>query len=384
MRRETRDRRGHGPVRPTAAPEPDGGGYARYAAHAAVLWSGLYAVLAAYWALTGHGFPYGAAPDAAVTEPLAGRFGPGVAWGAVLLAGVPAALLGAAMLRGVRAGRPVLIAVGALLSVQLLALMTSVDLLTLLGYVPYALVSVFTDPESAAAFAAKATEAGVLHQLLCLVGGFLWALATVAYARRTGDACLRCGRAQGGEGWRSPRNAARWGRAAVYLAVVTPVLYAFTRFAWAFGVPLGISEEFLREGQETGMWTSGAFLAAFGLVGAVLTLGLTQRWGEVFPRWMVGPAGRRVPVSLAVVPATLVAVLLVVAGIAMWSGYAEMVAETVSGDEMGALLLGVLPTALFPLWGAALGAATLAYYYRRRGACAVCGRGADEPAVAAR
>jgi hypothetical protein len=32
------------------------------------------------------------------------------------------------------------------------------------------------------------------------------------------------------------------------------------------------------------------------------------------------------------------------------------------------------PELLWPLWGAALAAATLAYYYRRRGRCEVCGR----------
>jgi hypothetical protein len=32
------------------------------------------------------------------------------------------------------------------------------------------------------------------------------------------------------------------------------------------------------------------------------------------------------------------------------------------------------PKLLWPLWGAALGAATLAYYYRRPGRCGLCGR----------
>ena len=81
-----------------------------------------------------------------------------------------------------------------------------------------------------------------------------------------------------------------------------------------------MSEEYLRRGQESGMWISGLFLATFGLVGAVLMLGLVQRWGEVFPRWMIGLAGRRVPIALAVVPASIVSVLLIVGGIGIWSG----------------------------------------------------------------
>jgi hypothetical protein len=36
----------------------------------------------------------------------------------------------------------------------------------------------------------------------------------------------------------------------------------------------------------------------------------------------------------------------------------------------------VSPTLLFPLSEAALAAATLGYYFRRRGPCSTCGRGA--------
>ena len=123
------------------------------------------------------------------------------------------------------------------------------------------------------------------------------------------------------------------------------------------------------------MWTQGLSMATFGLVGAVLTLGLTQRWGEVFPRWMIGLAGRRVPIGLAIVPASLVSVLLVVGSIAMWSGYAQIVVEAVSGGTGGLGIVGFAPTALFPVWGVALAVATLGYYYRRRGPCGMCGRG---------
>jgi hypothetical protein len=162
--------------------------------------------------------------------------------------------------------------------------------------------------------------------------------------------------------------------------MVVPVFYALTRYAWALGIPLGMSEEYLRRGQESGTWTSGLFLATFGLVGAVLMLGLVQRWGEVFPRWMIGLAGRRVPIALAVVPASLVAVLLIVGGIGIWSGLNQMIANlAVAGSEdiglIGEIIFQVGPTLLFPVWGIALAVATLGYYYRRRGPCSVCGRG---------
>jgi hypothetical protein len=164
--------------------------------------------------------------------------------------------------------------------------------------------------------------------------------------------------------------------------MVAPIFYAFTRYAWALGFPLGMSEAYLHRGQESGTWISGLFLATFDLVGAVLMLGLVQRWGEVFPRWMIGLAGRRVPIALAVVPASLASVLLIAGGIGIWSGLDQMVANTAAaGTEaigsIGEVIIFQLgPTLLFPVWGMALAVATLGYYYRRRGPCSVCGRGA--------
>jgi hypothetical protein len=110
-------------------------------------------------------------------------------------------------------------------------------------------------------------------------------------------------------------------------------------------------------------------------------LGLVQRWGELFPRWMIGLAGHRVPIALAVVPASLASVLLTVGGISIWAGLDQMIANLVAGGAKDAEIIGALifelgPTLLFPVWGVALAVATLAYYYRRRGSCGVCGRGA--------
>jgi hypothetical protein len=278
------------------------------------------------------------------------RIGSGCAWQGwtpdAAVAGIPATLMGVAMLLGVRVLGPLLITTGALLSGD------EIGPVLLSGWARWT----------------------VLHQFLCLIGGFLWLAATVSYARRSGDACLDCGRRDGPEGWMSPSNAKRWGRIAVYMALIVPVFYAVTRYAWALGMPLGISEEDLRTGQEIGRWTSGLFLANFGLVGGVLMLGLLQRWGEVFPRWMIGLAGRRVPIALAVVPASIVSVLLIVGGISILSSYDQTAVNAAATGENIWIVVG--PTLLFPLWGAALAVATLGYYFRRRGLCSVCGRGA--------
>jgi hypothetical protein len=269
-----------------------------------------------------------------------------------------------------------------LLAAVLLLLMTGLDLLTKVGYIPYSIVSLFTGSEIGQTVLKSWIQWGTIHQLLCMIGGFFWLAAAVIYARRSADACLVCGRRDGPEGWTGPDKAARWGRIAVYTAMVAPVFYAFTRYAWALGWPLGMSEEALLSGQERGLWISGLFLATFGLVGAVLMLGLVQRWGEVFPRWMIGLAGRRVPIALAVIPAALAAVLLFVGGIGIGSGLNQMVANAAAagaetlGSVWEVIIFQLGPTLLFPVWGVALAVATLGYYYRRRGPCSVCGRGA--------
>jgi hypothetical protein len=259
--------------------------------------------------------------------------------------------------------------------------MTSLNLLVLLGYVPYAIFGLFTGSEVSQRLMNGWMQWATIHQSLALIGGFLWLAATACYARRSVGACLYCGRLDGPEEWTSPINAARWGRTAVYVAMAAPVFYVLTRYAWALGVPLGFSEEHLRGGQENGAWISGLFLANFGLVGAVLMLGLVQRWGEVFPRWMIGLTGHRVPIALAVVPAALASVVIFVGGIGIWSGLGYMIDNMAAAGATGIEIIGEItfvvgPTLLFPVWGVALAVATLGYYYRRRGPCSVCGRGA--------
>ena len=340
--------------------------------YAAIAWSLIYAVLGIYWAVSGRGFPYTPETMSGSVGPVVGQLGPSVAWIIVTMAGIPAAAMGVAMLRGVQVLRPLFIAAGTLLAGVLLLLMTQLNLLAMLGYIPFIIFKFFTGAEIG--FYLKAiVQWTMVHQWLCLIGGFFWLGATISYTRRSGDACLYCGRRNSPEGWTSPENATRWGRIAVYIAMLVPVLYAITRYAWALGFPLGMSDEYWRWGQERGEWISGLFLANFGLVGAALMLGLVQRWGEVFPRWIIGLAGRQVPIALAVVPASIMSVLFIAAGITLWSVYNQMVeAAAATGQEFW-IIAG--PVAVFPVWGVALAVAALGYYYRRRGPCEVCGRG---------
>jgi len=329
---------GKGSERALVAPARAGGArdWQRWAPYAAVAWSLVYAVAGVYWALGGRGFPFTPETVSDGLGPLLGRFGPGAAWIVVMLAGLPAAAAGVAMLRGVRdrALRPLFITAGALLAGTLLLLMTSLDLLVKLGYFPYMIFRLVTGAD--AGYLADYVRWATVHQLLCLAGGFLWLMATVSYARLSGEACLYCGRTDGPQGWTGPDQAARWGRVAVYVAMAAPIFYALTRYAWALGFPLGMGEEQFRSGQEAGKWIGGAlFLGNFVLLGAFLMLGLVQRWGEVFPRWMVGLAGRRVPIALAVIPASLASVLLIVGGIGSWAGLGQMLANAAAAGLQG-------------------------------------------------
>jgi hypothetical protein len=190
----------------------------------------------------------------------------------------------------------------------------------------------------------------VANQFLLVIGGVLWAGTAIAYADRSDVP----------SDWTTPGAAAQWGRWAVAVAVAVPLVFAITRWAWALGIPLGISKAFFDEGQASGSWRIGGALATVAAGGAALTLGLTQHWGEVFPDWMIGLAGKPVTPALAIMPATLASIVVTSAGL----GYVRAFLRSGIPEEGWAL---VVPGLLWPVWGASLGAATLAYHFRRRG-----------------
>lgn len=338
-----------------------------WAPWAATLWALGYGLTALGWTLTGDGFPLAADPDPQMA--LLGDIPADV--GAPLFAAVALAAAGTgAVMARYRPGAPVLawwrrfaVGFGGLLALVLLVVVPDTRILAILGYVP---MIVTMAPFDAGLRADLATAFGPehVHQVVALAGGFLWAAATVAYARRTAASCVRCGRPD-----RAARVATvlRWGRAAAYVAAAIPALYAVTRLLWVAGMPMGMNEQQLDESAADGGLVAAAFLGSFALVGTVLTLGLVQRWGEVFPRWIPVLRGRLVPVGLAVVPATLVAVLVTAGGLGLIK--AGIVDGMFGAEEWAA----VGPALLWPLWGVTLAWATLAYWLRRRGRCATCG-----------
>ncbi|MEU8114078.1 hypothetical protein [Micromonospora sp. NPDC048947] len=333
-------------------------------------WLGLWGVLALIGTLTGAGYPFG--PN----DPHGGdvsllRLVP-VEVAAPLFAGVLLTAAVAALAMSRPAARPpgplraLLAGYGWAVAFVLVLVVPDVRVLIVLGYLPILIVGApfgwppidYSDVFNWALFG----------RFAALAGGLLLVGAVLAWQRRTAGACVGCGRADTGQRWTTPAAATRWGRWAAGIAAGIPITYALTRFAWAAGIPLGISREFLTEMQDTGLVWAGFGLAAFATVGAILTLGLVQRWGERFPHWMLGLAGRRVPVKLAVVPATLVAISVTAASLGLLS-------NPKFWELTGGLSITGAPMLLWPVWGVALGAATYAYHLRRRGTCRRCDRG---------
>ncbi|GAB3536239.1 hypothetical protein GCM10027403_16330 [Arthrobacter tecti] len=251
-----------------------------------------------------------------------------------------------------------------------IALLLVVDsrLLTMLGYVPYLLISFLTNPGS---LDIDFHWPIVGHQAAMLAGVALWVWTAVVVVRRSMDECLACGR---GTNWFTATAARRWGKPVTIAAAAIPAAYALTRFAWAAGIPLGISTEMLSEMQANGMVYAGLGLASMALLGTLLTLGLIQRWGSVFPRWVPFVGGRAVPVLLAVIPASLISVVVVPAGAEIIRLFTAGITGGIPFDAEN-WATGA-PAFLWIVWGPLLAAATLAYFLKRRGECGICGQSA--------
>ncbi|NYD79587.1 hypothetical protein [Arthrobacter cupressi] len=299
-------------------------------------------------------------------------------WGLTALAGIAALLATLAAVtanrdRSVPGLRVAVTAIAAVMGLTALVLVGDARLLSVLGYIPVIIAKVAYDPQIQQAIP-RLLDPAQLNLVVLAVGAAQWAALAVAVNRRARNACAKCGRSERTvDGPFSAQAAARWGRSAVAVAVFVPLVYAVTRICWAFGIPLGVEPTLLDGMQGQGMDTSALGLGGMAVLGSVLTLGLVQRWGEVFPRWIPRAGGKRVPIGLAVVPAAFVAMAIIPASVTMLMMAGLPSEGTIPGFSLTNWApLG--PTFLWPLWGVALGAATLAYWLRRRGACATCHR----------
>ncbi|MEU1847047.1 hypothetical protein [Micromonospora sediminicola] len=320
----------------------------------AAAWLGGWGVLALVSTLTGAGYPFGAndphGGDAAgLLRLVPVSVGPPLFAAVLLTAAVAALAMTGTSISPSRPLRALITGYAATVALALAVVVPGMRVLALLGYAPMLIIGApFGWPP---VDYAELFTWPLFARFAALAGGMLLAGALVRWRRQVADGPAPA--------WTTPASAARWGRWAAWTAAVVPVLYALTRFAWLFDIPLGMTRETLAEMRADGAVWAGAGLGAFAVVGAVLTLGLVARWGERFPRWLPGLAGRPVPVLLAVVPAGLVALAVLAASLDLLAApeFADLIREGNSA---------ALPMALWPVWAVALAAAAYAYRLRRR------------------
>jgi hypothetical protein len=327
-----------------------------WAQFAVVVWSLIYGVLGSYWVMGGAGYPFGENdPRGHMMGSFLADLRADTGGAAIIITGLVGTAVAMAMMRQWRNRivQVVLLAFAWSASAALIVLVPDVRVLQNFAYAFMLHFDLFDWP--------------VVNQILCIAGGFLWGATALTYQRRTREACMNCGRTDAGQ-VTSSIAAAKWGKWVTYIAVVTALPYGFVRLTWAAGIPIGVSDPTWINTQTP---TESLIVAVLGILpigGAILTLGLIQRWGEIFPRWCLFFAGKRVPILFAIIPATLASVMAIFSGLKLWIHWFQD--GSVTCENWGELGPGLfwLP------WGISLGAAAHAYYLRRRRSCRHCGR----------
>lgn len=183
--------------------------------------------------------------------------------------------------------------------------------------------------------------------------------------------------------WRSAHDPVdgvpRWARvAALTIPLVVLPSSIWRILAFTFQVPLVDASSTGDVNGDLPAWVPiSVYVIILSIASELLAfagVGLVARWGEVFPRWLPGLRGRRVPISLAVVPAALGAVALTPLWIwAVFTGFLNktMQWEAVPPESPFAqydwqFLVASVAYVPLVLWGPLLAALTVGYYRRRR------------------
>ncbi|GAB3160372.1 hypothetical protein GCM10027059_08240 [Myceligenerans halotolerans] len=180
------------------------------------------------------------------------------------------------------------------------------------------------------------------------VGVVLLLLAvTTAWA-----AVAACALAAGGGARRATAWVLRHRKAITIVAATGALPYALIRLTWLTPWPV-----LAMDGVDMNARVWGLLLSGGAWVGFVLTLGLIRPWGEVFPRWVPGLAGKPVPIAAAAVPGGFVAATLIISALPMLVAFA--------GRGAGDFVLSAIA---FPCWywGPALALAVWGYVAHRR------------------
>lgn len=359
--------------------------YSRRWTMLAAVWAAIYLVAAVAWAFGAPDYPYGRHWD---SSPIPVSLLDGVAKTTsitIMIIGVSSIFAAAIPLLIIRrGGAAARVVTGTVLAACLgLVLVGDYRPLMAVARTPVFLIThliwkVAEGKVSAGMFLQAMFSVPALHGFWQLAGILLLSMAMVEFWRRISGGCRACGRPATMSWWTTRVGARRWGTIATIAAVICPLPYALSRYLLLLGIPAdGFSTTQIQQmnAETPGIWIFGAGLASFGVLGAVLTLGLIQSWGERWPFWMPVLRGRSLNPLVAIIPAGFVSLLwpgssLMLLRANLQKGIAEY---QVTGSGLLHLIFG--PMNLWIFWGFALAAATVAYWLRRRPDCSVCQRG---------
>ncbi|NYG21448.1 hypothetical protein BJY17_002195 [Agromyces hippuratus] len=320
-------------------------------------WAAAYLVAGAAWGLGASGYPFsggGAGPRASVMDPLPSQVGGWILAGAAALAGVLVVLIARRPAARVPAAAAVLV------GVALAVVLTDFRVLVFAAYLPVMAVAALLGHVDPHIMATMLIWPNINQMVLMIAGAGLTSLGIRGLMARNRAGEMTADHPAPGL---QAATALRVGRWATGVAVVIPVGYAVTRIGWFAGVPIGISPSFMQRLDDAHAAPIGAGLGGVALLGAVLTLGLVCPWGEVWPRWVPFLRGRAIPPRLPASLAIAISLPIMSAGL-------MYVRKRLAGEEFGATGAehepgAWLPEMFFPLWGAALAIAALAYLHRR-------------------
>lgn len=168
----------------------------------------------------------------------------------------------------------------------------------------------------------------------------------------------------------------RWAVVAAYATSLCVLPAGVWRLLFTANVPLLQKGVAAPEGHGPEIFNGWWYVISLTVISeglAFLTVGLVATWGEVVPRWIPLLRGRAIPVLAAVIPAGLGATFLTV--LCAWYLVMAGMGRMVNGHEGTGLQMNTWQQIVFGLsygplvaWGPLLGAVTIQYYRRRRGA----------------
>jgi hypothetical protein len=328
----------------------------QWTGYAAALWSGLYGLLGLYWFLGGNGFPFGKNDSRAeMMGSFLSNLNVDVGGPVIAIAGLTGTVVAIAMKEtwGSRFPRSIILFFAWIMSVTLIFIIPDSRIAQNFAY----LFLLHFD----------LLDWRVINQVFCIVGGFIWGASALAYFRHTQNTCGNCGRKDATEG---PSGAtAKWGKWFTYSAVIMALPYGIVRWAWALGIPLGTHDSSMIGNVDNAI--AEAILGGLCIGGGILTLGLIQKWGVIFPRWCFFLAGKQMPIWLVMVPAMLMSAIITITGLKLSPQIILMIVNgSITSENWGEFV----PFLFWLPWGVSLGIATLAYYLKRRGRCKHCGK----------